>query len=323
MRLGLMSSIMQGRSFEEMLDFVAAEGMTAVEIGTGNYPGAAHCPVDRLLEDAGAARAYLKAVDDRGLIISALSCHGNPLHPRKEIAGAHHEVFRKTVLLAERLGIERICLFSGCPGDSETATYPNWVTSAWPPDFPEVLEWQWREKVIPYWREQAAFATAHGVPMLCFEMHPSFVVYNPETLLRLREAAGEAIGANFDPSHLYWQGIDPVLAIRALGRAGALFHVHAKDTGIDAANAALNGVLDTKSYTRLPERSWIFRSVGWGHDLLHWKGLVSELRVNGYDYVMSIEHEDALASDAEGLRSAVATLKQCLLTEPPAHAFWA
>jgi len=323
MKLGLMTTILHTLPFEEMLDFVAAEGMSAVEIGTGNYPGTAHCPVDQLLEDEGARRAYLKAVSDRGLMISALSCHGNPLHPQRTVAEKHHEVFRKTVLLAEQLGIERICLFSGCPGDSDQARYPNWVTSAWPPDFPELLEWQWREKVIPYWREQAAFAREHHVPMLCFEMHPSFVVYNPETLLRLREAVGEVIGANFDPSHLYWQGIDPILAVRAIGRAGALFHVHAKDTGIDAANVAVNGVLDTKSYKRLPERSWIFRSVGWGHDVLHWKQLVSELRVNGYDYVLSIEHEDALASDVEGLRSAVTTLKQCLLTEPPAEAYWA
>ena len=323
MRLGLMTTILQDLSFEAMLDTCVAEGIQAVEIGTGNYPGSAHCPVDELLEDEGAARAYLKAITDRGLVLSALSCHGNPLHPQRAVAAEHHEVFRKTVLLAQRLGVERICLFSGCPGDSDEARYPNWVTSAWPPDFPELLEWQWREKVIPYWREQAAFAGEHGVSMLCFEMHPSFVVYNPETLLRLREAVGETIGANFDPSHLYWQGIDPILAVRRLGQAGAIYHVHAKDTGIDAANVAVNGVLDTKSYTRIPERAWIFRSVGWGHDALHWRQLVSELRVNGYDYVLSIEHEDALASNMEGLRSAVATLKTCLLTEPPPRVYWA
>jgi sugar phosphate isomerase/epimerase len=323
MRIGVFTALLQDLPLERALDYVKDAGLDTVEIGTGNFPGDAHCKPAELLGDEGKLKAFRRAFESRGMTISALSCHGNPLHADRAYARACHEVQRNTVLLAERLGVRCVNLFAGCPGSSDDDTHANWVTCPWPPEFSEILAWQWNEKLIPYWREEAAFAKEHGDVKYCFEMHPGVAVYNPETLLRLREAAGEAIGANFDPSHLYWQGIDPILAVRAIGRAGALFHVHAKDTGIDAANVAVNGVLDTKSYKRLPERSWIFRSVGWGHDVLHWKQLVSELRVNGYDYVLSIEHEDALASDVEGLRSAVTTLKQCLLTEPPAEAYWA
>ncbi len=211
-------------------------------------------------------------------------------------------------------------LFSGCPGDSETGKFPNWVTCAWPPEYLQVLEWQWNEKVIPYWQEAGPFAANAGVK-LAFEMHPGFVVYNPETLLRLREAVGPVVGANYDPSHLFWQGIDPVASIHYL--TGAIHHFHAKDTYMDQRNIAINGVLDTKPYSKLPQRSWTFRTVGYGHDQFTWRSIVSALRLSGYDYVMSIEHEDPLASIDEGLGKAVSFLKDVLLTEQPTAMWWA
>jgi sugar phosphate isomerase/epimerase len=174
--------------------------------------------------------------------------------------------------------------------------------------------------VIPYWREAGEFAEKSGVK-LAFEMHPGFVVYNPQTLLRLREAVGDVIGANYDPSHLYWQGIDPVASIRAL--AGAIHHVHAKDTYIDEANVAVNGVLDTTPYSDLANRAWTFRTVGYGHDLFSWRSLISALRLVGYDYVLSIEHEDPMASIDEGFSKAVSFLQDVLLTEQPADMWWA
>lgn len=322
MKLGVMSSLFRGRSYDEMLDTVAGAGLEAVEIDTGGYGWVEEwVDLDALLGDAGKLRAWKQAIDARGLELSALACHGNPLHPNREVAGRFHEVYRKTVSLAERVGVTRLNLFSGCPGD-QTSTHPNWVTAAWPPDFPEVLQWQWRERAIPYWKEQAAYAAQHGI-QLAFEMHPGMVVYNPETLLKLRAAVGENIGANFDPSHLFWQGIDPVLAIRALGRAGCIYHVHAKDTGIDPVNCPVNGVLDTKSMAQVAERSWIFRTVGYGHGQLEWRRMITALRVVGYDYVLSIEHEDAISSVDEGFHKAVGFLKECLLAEPPATPWWA
>lgn len=320
MKIGVFTALFGQQPLEQALDYIAASGVEAVEIGTGNYPGNPHCDTKGLLASAPRRKAFLKAIESRGLMLSALSCHGNPLHPQTRIAKAHHAVHRMTVELAEKLGVERVVNFSGCPGDSERAKAPNWVTCPWPPDFTEVVEWQWKEKVIPYWKTEAAFAKRHKVK-LCFEMHPGFVVYNPETLLRLRHACGDNIGANFDPSHLFWQGIEPTAAIRTL--KDCMYHVHAKDTRIDPWNTRVNGVLDTKSYGDEINRSWVFRTVGYGHDADAWKDMISHLRMVGYDYVLSIEHEDSLMSVNEGFQKAVAFLKQAVMSESKTAMWWA
>lgn len=320
MKLGVITALFQNMPFEAMLDHVAGMGLQAVELGTGAYPGDAHCKPQQLLKDKAQAELFYKSVGQRGLIISALSCHGNPLHPDKSVAAEYDRVFRDTVLLAAELEVPVVNLFSGCPGDLDGSKYPNWVTCAWPPDYETVLKWQWEEKVIPYWQEAGKFADDHGVK-LAFEMHPGFVVYNPATLLRLRKAIGPVVGANYDPSHLYWQGIDPVASIRAL--EGAIHHVHAKDTYIDPANTAVNGVLDTTPYGDLAHRSWTFRTVGFGHDQLEWRKLVSTLRLVGYDYVLSIEHEDPMLSVDEGFSRAVSFLKDVIISEQPSAMWWA
>jgi sugar phosphate isomerase/epimerase len=321
MKLGVFTVLYGSEPLEAVLDRVVEAGLDCVEIGTGNYPGNRHARPEELLADPTALERFRKAITSRNLEISALSCHGNPLHPQAAVARDSHDTFIRTVELAGRLGVTRINLFSGCPGDSDSARYPNWVTCAWPNEYGELLEWQWREKVIPYWREQAAFAAGHKI-RLGFEMHPGFVVYNPVTLLRLREACGESVGANLDPSHLFWQGIDLEVAIAELGRAGAIFHTHAKDTAINPRNAALNGVLDTVPMAEVGRRSWIFRTVGYGHGELEWRRILSALRLAGYDDVLSIEHEDALLSVDEGFRKGVAFLRSVMPTEPALSDAW-
>ncbi len=320
MKLGVLTVLYQDRPLETVLDHAAEMGLQAVELGAGGWPGTAHCNPVELLKDRSAAQALKKAVEERGLIISALSCHGNPLHPDRSVAADYDRSYRDTVRLACELGVPVVNLFSGCPGDSDQAKFPNWVTCAWPPDFEQLLKWQWEEKVIPYWQEAGRFAQENGVK-LAVEMHPGFVVYNPETLLRLRQAVGPVIGANYDPSHLFWQGIEPEASIRLLGEA--IHHVHAKDSYVDPLNVAANGVLDTKPYSDILHRSWTFRTVGYGHDQFTWRTIVSNLRLVGYDYVLSIEHEDAMASVEEGFTRAVAFLKDVLLTEQPAAMWWA
>jgi sugar phosphate isomerase/epimerase len=320
MKLGVLTVLFQDRPLSAALDSLQKLGVQAVELGAGGYPGSAHCDPAKLLHNPEAIKAYKKNIEDRGMIISALSCHGNPLHPNNELAANYDRVYRDVVNLASEMEVPVVNLFSGCPGDSDAAKSPNWVTCAWPPDFEEVLKWQWDEKVIPYWQEAGSYAEKAGVK-LAFEMHPGFVVYNPETLLRLREAVGPVIGANYDPSHLFWQGIDAVASIHYL--TGAIHHFHAKDTYIDPRNTAVNGVLDTKPYSKLPLRSWTFRTVGYGHDQSTWRAIASALRISGYDYVMSIEHEDPLMSIEEGLGKAVSFLKDVLLTEQPAAMWWA
>ena len=319
MKLGVFTALFGGLTLDQVIDKVSAAGLEAVELGTGAYPGASHIDVDGLLSSKAKAKAYRQKLADAGLIISALSCHGNPLHPDKAFAKDHDEVFRKSVRLAELLGVETVITFSGCPGDSDASKWPNWVTCPWPPDYLKVLEWQWEKKVIPYWTRAGKFAKDHGV-RVALEAHPGFVVYSVETALKLREAVGPQIGVNFDPSHLFWQGVDVPAAIRALG--DSIFHFHAKDVALDRDNVRLNGVLDPKSYADMANRSWLFRTVGWGHGASDWAEIMSALRMVGYDHVVSIEHEDALASVDEGLANAVRFLRPLILKEQPAEAWW-
>ncbi len=322
MKLSVLANLYGGKSLDEALKIISSLGVHTVEIGAGGYPGKAHCNPAELLTDEKKFDEFVATFKKYDVEICALACHGNAVHPDPKMAAQYDKDFREAVLLAEKLGIDTVITFSGCPGDSEGSKYPNWVTCPWPEDFLAILDWQWNEKLIPYWKKAGAFAKAHHVDHIAFEMHPGFCVYNPETLLRLRAAVGDVIGANFDPSHLIWQGMDPIAAIREL--QGAIYHVHAKDTKIDHYNTAKNGVLDTKHYGDEIHRSWVFRTVGYGNNETYWRDLVSNLRLVGYDRVLSIEHEDSLMSIDEGLAKAVAFLKDIVIYEPkPGTMAWA
>ncbi|HZS51022.1 MAG TPA: sugar phosphate isomerase/epimerase [Bryobacterales bacterium] len=319
MRVGVFTALLSKLSLDQVIEKLKSLGISTVELGTGNYPGGPHCSLD-MLKNKTALKEFKAKLADNGISISALSCHGNPLHPNKAIAKANDEVTRKTILLAEKLGVPVVIDFSGCPGDSDSSKYPNWVTCPWPPDYLDVLNWQWEKKVAPLWTQRGKFASDHGVK-IAIEMHPGFVVYNPETLLKLRKIAGPSVGCNYDPSHMFWQGIDPIKAIRVLD--GAIFHVHAKDTQIYESNLPKTGVLDVKPYKDEANRSWIFRTVGYGHGAEWWNEFVSTLRMYGYDYVLSIEHEDSLMSVEEGLTKAIQFLDKVVLKEKPAEMWWA
>ncbi len=321
MKLGVFTVVLDDKPLDEALAYLQSLGVQMIELGAGGYPGTKHCNPDVLLHDDSAFKIFEKTVRDSGLEISALSCHGNPIHPNKAVAADFQKGFENTVLMAEKLCIKQINTFSGCPGDGAGSSRPNWVTCAWPNDFGEILKYQWNDVLIPYWKEAVKFASSHGVNKIALELHPGFCVYNTDTMLRLRDAVGESIGANFDPSHLFWQGMDPCVAIREL--KDCIFHFHAKDTNINKENTARKGVLDTSEYTNALERSWIFRTVGYGHDVLTWNNIVSTLRMVGYDYAISIEHEDALMSRNEGLEKGVKFLQGILFNEPLPQAWWA
>lgn len=322
MKLGVLTNLVANLSLDEALKYFSSLGIQMVEIGAGGYPGNAHANPAILLNDDAKLQEFKDTIAKYNMEISALSCHGNPVHPNKEIAAAFDKDIRDTILLAEKLGIHQINTFSGCPGDSENSKYPNWVTCPWPEDFSQILEWQWNEVLIPYWKNMVEFAKAHGVNKIALELHPGFCVYNTHSLLKLRHAVGPEIGANFDPSHLIWQGMDPVACIRELGKENAIFHFHAKDTRVDKYNTAVNGVLDTRPYGDEINRSWIFRSCGYGNDTLYWKDMISALRMVGYDYAISIEHEDSLMSQNEGLCKAVEFLKGVLTFEDKMSNMW-
>jgi len=318
MRVGVFTALLSQLSLDDVLKKLTGLGVTTVELGTGNYPGDPHCKLS-MLQNKTELNDFKLKLSDNGISISALSCHGNPLHPNAEFAKANQEVNRKTILLAEKLGVPVVIDFSGCPGDSDKAKYPNWVTCPWPPDYLDLLDWQWEKKVTPYWTKRGQFAADHGVKV-AIEMHPGFVTYSPETMLRLRSIAGPSVGCNYDPSHMFWQGIDPIAAIRILG--DCIFHVHAKDTQIYDRNLPMTGVLDTKKYTDERNRSWIFRTVGYGHGAEWWSEFISTLRMFGYDYVLSMEHEDSILSPEEGLTKGIRFLDSLVIKEKAAAAWW-
>lgn len=321
MKLGFLSVLFSDKSLKDVLDIIRPLGLQAIELGCGNYPGDAHCKAKELLESKPKREELKSTIKGEGLEISALSCHGNCLHPDSGLAKKFIEIQTNTIKLAEQLGVKNVIDFSGCPGSDEKSTKPNWVTCPWPPDYLDILNWQWDKKVIPYWTKQAKFAKDHGV-RVAFEAHPGFVVYNPETLMKLRKACGNNLGANFDPSHFFWQGIDPIESVRYLG-GSAIFHVHAKDSKVYEQNAKVNGVLDTKHYGDELNRAWLFRTCGYGHGFDWWNDFVSTLRMVGYDGVLSIEHEDSLMSSMEGLTKSVEFLKQVLVFQKKTAMTWA
>jgi len=301
MELCLYTDSVDRLSFEEALDLAVETGCTAIEIAAGGQSSAPHMRIDDLLDDVDKRRAFADAFASRGLRIGALNCSAWPLHPVK--GPADTELIRKVIRLAAQLGVDKIVTMSGNPGDGPGATTINWVWYPWPRDAVALLERQWAE-AISFWQEMGRFATDHGVVRIAFELHPLHLAYNVPTLLRMRDAVGQVIGANVDPSHMFWQQMDPIAVIRALG--AAVYHVHLKDTQIVPEQVALAGVLDQRPFENTAERAWIFRTIGRSHDAGFWGPFVRELRAVGYDDVLSIENEDVAQPAVEGVVEAAA-----------------
>lgn len=309
LRIGVFNPPFRKLSLDQMLDQFSSMGIEAAEIGAGGYIGTPQCPTAEFLADASKAQAWKKKFDDRNIPIMALSCHANPLHPDASKSAAFQQQFRQTIELAGMLEIPTVVGFSGCPGGSPTDTTPTWITYHWPPDHAAALAWQWKERVIPYWKETVKFARNHGVRRIALEMHPNFVVYNPRTLLRLREAVGEEIGANCDLSHLFWQQCDAVEVIRFLGKQGAIYHAHMKDTAFFRQNVDRYGVLNFAASPADTKGSEFFRAVGYGHGASLWKDVIAAYMAVGYDGMLSIENEDSLLSGETGVSRSLAVLK--------------
>jgi sugar phosphate isomerase/epimerase len=308
MRIGPVTDGLPALRSAELLSTAAELGIATLEFGCGNWSSAPHLDLDGLLASERARDDFLGRIAAHGLAISALNCSGNPLHPGASGA-AHRAVTSKTIRLAGILGVPRVVLMSGCPGGPGDAN-ANWVTTAWPPEAARVLDWQWTEQVIPYWTGLVAEARAAGVERLCLELHGQQNVYNVGTLFRLREAVGPVVGANLDPSHLFWMGADPLAAVPALG--DAIYHVHAKDTRINPAVAPINSLIDVTPADRIEQRAWSYVTLGDGHDMAWWKAFCTALLWAGYDDVLSIEHEDLALPPIEGVRRSVDLLHKAI-----------
>ena len=315
MQIGLFTDGLAHLPFADALQRAAALGVQAVEIGTGNFSPATHCDLDGLLAQAANRAGFLETIKAHGLTLAALNCSGNPLHPNPEVATRATDVTRKTLRLAGALGVERVVCMSGCPGTPEGGGYANWVVASWPEDYLELLAWQWRDRVIPFWSEMAAVAKGEGVRQLCFELHPGMCVYNHSSFQKLRSAIGPIAAVNLDPSHFFFQGMDPLAVIRALG--DAIGYVHAKDARVEPYNLAVEGALDMQPGKPVRDVVWAYRTLGYGHGAQFWADFVSALRSVRYDGVLSIEHEDPLMDAEEAIGRAVQLLKNTALFGPP------
>ena len=316
MKLGVFSPVLADMNLDDALAYLHKLGAEQMELGCGGFPGTAHADINIMSKDQAVLDKVKAAFDKNEMTVSALSVHGNGVHPDKAIAKKATDELTAAIKTTRKLGTDRVITFSGCPGD-KTSSYPNWITCPWPNDYSDLLEWQWNEVLIPYWKNISHIADSEGVKV-CLEMHPGFMVYGVDSMLRLRSAVGKSVGANLDPSHLLWQGVDITEVIKSLN--DAIYFFHAKDTAVDKANTTVSGVLDTKSYADVLHRSWIFRTVGYGD--ADWKKIISTLAAIGYDGAISIEHEDSLMPPKEGLEKAIAYLKTVIIKEANTTAAW-
>jgi sugar phosphate isomerase/epimerase len=317
MKIGMITDSLPGTDFDTLLATAARLELDMLEFGCGNWSSAPHLNLDRMLESEAERGNFKARLAGHGIAISALNCSGNPLHPG-ETGRLHDAVTRKTIKLASLMGVDRVVMMSGCPGAKGDGN-ANWITTEWPPEVREILRWQWDDVLIPYWRDLVAYANGFGIRKLCLELHGHQNVYNVRTLTRLRNAVGETVGANLDPSHLMWMGADPIAAVRALGEA--IYHVHAKDTRVDPLIAGVNGVIETTPGDRFQDRAWNYITLGYGHGELWWREFVAVLAAVGYDDVFSIEHEDPMLPALEGVEKSVEFLRLVLINRPRSRGF--
>jgi len=311
MKLGFVSDSLGGLSLEKMLGHAQRLGVSGVEVNTCGWSTAPHFDLGGMLGNAAAQKTFLKAFKDRGLEIISLNANGNPLHPTDRAQG---EGLKNTIRVAGEMGIKTVCTMSGLPAGSATDTMPNWVVSSWPPETQAILRYQWDEKLLPFWTEIGALAKQSGVERIALELHGNQCVYNVPSLLKLRKAVGPVVGANLDPSHLFWMGADPLVAAEALGKA--VYHVHAKDTMLNAPVQATTSLLENGSLIDIPARSWSYITLGFGHGEEWWRQFCYRLKMAGYDGWLSIEHEDVLLNSVEGLEKSVALLKGLMPVAP-------
>ncbi|WP_027992866.1 sugar phosphate isomerase/epimerase family protein [Sinorhizobium meliloti] len=311
MKLGFVSDSLGGMTFDGLLDSAARLGVSGVEVNTGGWSTAPHFDLKTMKASADARRAFTRALETRGLEIIALNANGNPLHPTQPEQG---ECLRDTIRIAGEMGIKTVCTMSGLPAGRKGDLMPNWVVSSWPPETQEILRYQWEEKLLPFWTETVALAEENGVERIALELHGNQCVYNVPSLLKLRAAVGPIVGANLDPSHLFWMGADPLVAAEALGEA--VYHVHAKDTMLNAPVQATTSLLENGSLMDIPGRSWSYVTLGFGHGEEWWRQFCYRLKMAGYDGWLSIEHEDVLLNSLEGLEKSVALLKGVMPVAP-------
>lgn len=309
MQLGFIPDSLGHMGFEEMVKTASGLGFQALEIPCGNWSKAPHINLDLMLESGAKRDEYTGFIKENGMEICALNCSGNQLAPG-EAGKKNEEVVQKTLKLAEFLGVDKIVMMSGLPGGSPTDLSPNWVTTSWPPETQDILGWQWREVLVPYWKKLVKTAADRGIKKIALENHGFQLVYNAETFLRLRDEVGDLIGLNLDTGHHFWMGGDPVQTVRFL--KDKIYHVHAKDVRIEKSIVEPHGVLDTKPIESFSGRAWNYVALGYGHGEQWWSEFFAVLTMEGYDGVVSLENEDLTMDPLLGVQKSADMLKRTL-----------
>lgn len=304
MKLGFVTDSLGALPLHEILKHAERMGLSGLEVNTGGWSTAPHFNLAQMLDSAASRREFKRSFENHNLEIIALNANGNPLHPTQPEQG---QCLKDTIRVAGELGIKTVCTMSGLPEGQAGDRMPNWVVASWPPETQTILRYQWEERLLPFWSEIADLARENGVERIALELHGSQCVYNVRSLLKLRDAIGPVIGANLDPSHLFWMGADPLAAAEALGEA--LYHVHAKDTLLNAPVQAVDSLLENGSLMDVAARSWSYITLGFGHGEQWWRQFCYRLKMAGYDGWLSVEHEDVLLNSLEGLEKSVALLK--------------
>lgn len=312
MKVGLVTDILGYMPFEEMLDTCVDQGIETLELGCGNWSKAPHLDLDGLLGNAAKRKQLLNELNVRGISIAALNCSGNQLDPSDE-GEMHKAVVNKTFQLAGLLGVETVVMMSGCPGGGPSDRTPNWLTHPILPSHFEMLDWQWNEVAFPYWTKAVITAKQNGVRKVAIENLGCNLVYNPETLFKLRHEVGDTIGMNFDPSHLFWMGGDPIAALRALG--SAVYHIHAKDVRLERGIYDVQGLIDVKPMNQYADRSWNYVALGYGHDSGWWKEFFTIVKMIGYEGPIVLEMEDLTMEPLTGVKKSMNVLKETLPRE--------
>ena len=308
MKLSICTDVMGNLSFTEMLDKCVELGVEGVEMTGGGWSPGPHFRADELLADKGLLKKKLAEIEARGLQIAALNCSGNPLDPG-ELGKKHRKEIEETVRLAGEIGVKKIVTMSGLPAAAPGDMVPNWLvyTKSWPNEMPERDRYQWEDCAFPYWESLVKLSDEVGVDKFCLENFSAMLVWNPETLFRLRNEVGSKVGMNLDPSHLMWMGAEPIASARALGEA--IHHVHGKDTRLEKGMVDVNGLLELKDVTDVANRAWNYVAVGAGRDLQWWKEFFSVVRMCGYNDWVSLEMEDFTMSTEAGIQSSIDALQ--------------
>lgn len=334
MKVGLYLAALMDHSLEDALAQTRAWGLTDAEVPAGGFNPYTHCNPGELAESAAKRDEFVGAFEAAGVNLALLNANANPLHPDPEVSVPHRKDMRDAIVLSSQLGLDRLNVMSGSVGSGPGATLPTWSLVPWESGLLEVRDYQW-SIALPYWKETAAFAEDHGVK-LALEMHPHMVCYNTGSLERMLDAVGsENLGVNLDPSHMFWQGIDPKrFAARFAGR---VWHVAAKDTVLVADAIAEYGLLDDRyTYISAAEEPqplgghylttqppmdgpWHFVAAGRGHDTAWWGDFLASVRDAGFDGAVCIENEDWDLPREESIPIAAQTLRAAIGIPEPAR----